>query len=60
MADSKGKVGALGPQRTLDIGRTFKSITLVYSLLEDCRANVEQFNCQCFEKSVKICELLDI
>jgi hypothetical protein len=25
----------------------------------DCRANVEQFNHQCFERSAKICELLD-
>jgi hypothetical protein len=26
----------------------------------DCRANVEQFNHQCFERSAKICEPLDI
>ena len=32
---------------------------LVQSSL-DCRANVEQFNHQCFERSVKICEPLDI
>jgi hypothetical protein len=25
-----------------------------------CRANVEQFNHQCFERSAKICEPLDI
>ena len=36
-----------------------KSVTLVQSSL-DCRSNVEQFNHQCFEKSVKICEPLDI
>jgi hypothetical protein len=47
-------------ERSLDIGRTLKSVALVQSSLEDCRANVEQFNRQCFEKSVKICEPLDI
>jgi hypothetical protein len=31
---------------------------LVQSSLEDCRANVEQFNRQCFKRSVKICEPL--
>ena len=36
-----------------------KSVNLIQSSL-DCRANVEQFNHQCFEKSVKICEPLDI
>jgi hypothetical protein len=45
-------------ERSLDIGRALKSI--VQSSLEDCRANVEQFNPQCFETSVKICEPLDI
>jgi hypothetical protein len=28
--------------------------------MEFNRANVEQFNHQCFERSAKICELLDI
>jgi hypothetical protein len=37
-----------------------KSVTLVQSSLEDYRANVEQFNHQCFERSAKICEPLDI
>ena len=46
-------------ERSLDIGRALKSVTLVQSSL-DCRANVEQFNHQCFERSVKICEPLDI
>ena len=46
-------------ERSLDIGKALKSITLVQSSL-DCRANVEQFNYQCFERSVKICEPLEI
>ena len=33
-------------ERSLDIGRVLKSETLVQSSLEDCRANVEQFNRQ--------------
>jgi hypothetical protein len=33
-------------ERSLDIGRALKSETLVQSSLEDCRANVEQFNRQ--------------
>jgi hypothetical protein len=46
-------------ERSLDIGRALKSVTLVQSSLV-CRANVEQFNHQYFERSVKICEPLDI
>jgi len=46
-------------ERSLDIGRALKSITLVQSSL-DCSANVEQFNHQGFERSVKIYEPLDI
>jgi hypothetical protein len=46
-------------ERSLDIGRALKSVNLVQSSL-DCRANVEQFNHQCFERSAKICEPLDI
>jgi hypothetical protein len=33
-------------KRSLDIGRALKSETLVQRSLEDCRANVEQFNRQ--------------
>jgi hypothetical protein len=40
---------------SLDIGRALKSVNLVQSSL-DCRANVEQFNHQCFERSAKICK----
>jgi hypothetical protein len=36
-----------------------KSVNLIQSSL-DCRANVEQFNHQCFERSAKICEPQDI
>ena len=46
-------------KRSLDIGRALKSVNLIQSSL-DCRANVEQFNHQCFERSAKICEPLDI
>ena len=46
-------------ERSLDIGPAFKSVNLIQSSL-DCRANVEQSNHQCFERSAKICELLDI
>ena len=46
-------------ERSLDIDKALKSVTLIQSLL-DCRANVEQFNHQCFERSAKICEPLDI
>ena len=46
-------------ERSLDIGRALKSVTLGQSSL-DCKANVEQFNHQCFERSVKIYEPLDI
>ena len=35
-----------------------KSVNLIQSSL-DCRANVEQFNHQYFERSAKICEPLD-
>jgi hypothetical protein len=48
-----------GHPRSLDIGRLLKSVNLIQSSL-DYRANVEQFNHQCFEKSTKICEPLDI
>ena len=43
----------------LNIGRALKSVNLIQSSL-DYRANVEQFNHQCFERSAKICEPLDI
>ena len=46
-------------ERSLDIGRALKSVNLIQSSL-DCRANVEQFNHQCFQRSAKICEPLDI
>jgi hypothetical protein len=46
-------------KRSLDIGRALKSVNLIQSSL-DCRAKVEQFNHQCFERSAKICEPLDI
>ena len=46
-------------ERSLDIGRALKNVNLMQSSL-DCRANVEQSNHQCFERSAKICELLDI
>ena len=45
---------------SLDVGRVLKNVTLVQISLEDCRATVEQFNRQCFERSVKICEPLDV
>jgi len=45
-------------ERSLEIGRALKSVNLIQSSL-DCRAN-EQFNHQCFERSAKICEPLDI
>jgi hypothetical protein len=47
-------------ERSLDIDRALKSVTLVQTSLEDYIANVEQFNHQCFERSTKVCELLDI
>jgi hypothetical protein len=47
------------PKAVLAIGRALISVTLGQSSL-DCRANVGQFNHQCFERSVEICELLDI
>ena len=59
LAFKKGLIRSL-QERSLDIGRALKSETLVQSSLEDCRANVEQFNRQSFEKSIKICEPLDI
>jgi hypothetical protein len=46
-------------ERSLDIGRALKSVTLGQSSL-DCKANVEQFNHQCFEWGVKIYEPPDI
>ena len=46
-------------ERSLDIGRALKSVNLIQSSV-DCRANVELFNHQCFERSAKICEPLDI
>ena len=46
-------------ERSLDIGRALKSVNLIQSSL-DCRANVEQLNHQCFQRSAKICEPLDI
>jgi hypothetical protein len=46
-------------ERSLDIGRALKSVNLIQSSL-DCRANVEQFNHQCFQRSAKICEPLEI
>ena len=46
-------------ERSLDIGRALKSVNVIQSSL-DCRANVEQLNHQCFQRSAKICEPLDI
>jgi hypothetical protein len=46
-------------ERSLDIVRALKSVTLGQSSL-DCKSNVEQFNHQCFERSVKIYKPLDI
>jgi hypothetical protein len=46
-------------ERSFDIGRDLKSVNLIQSSL-DCRANAEQFNHQCFQRSAKICEPLDI
>jgi hypothetical protein len=46
-------------ERSLDIGIALKSVNLIQSSL-DCRANVEQFNHQCFERNANICKLLDI
>jgi hypothetical protein len=45
MAFKKGLSRSL-QERSLDKGRILKSETLVQSSLEDCRANVEQFNRQ--------------
>ena len=39
-------------EKSLDIGRALKSVTLGHISL-DCKANVEQFNHKCFERSVK-------
>ena len=47
-------------ERSLGIGRALKSVNLIQSPSLDCRANVEQFNHQCFERRAKICEPLDI
>ena len=41
------------------VDSALKSVNLIQSSL-DCRANVEQFNHQCFERSAKMCEPLDI
>ena len=46
-------------ERSLDIGIALKSVNLIQSSL-DCRANVEQLNHWCFERSAKICEPLNI
>jgi hypothetical protein len=46
-------------ERSLDRGRALKSVHLIQSTVH-CRANIEQFNHQCFERSAKICEPLDI
>ena len=47
-------------ERPLDIDRALKCVTLDQGSLEDYRANIEQFNRQCFKRSVKICEPLDV
>ena len=54
----KGPLQRSLQERSLDIGRALKSVNLIQNSL-DCRANVEQFNHQCFESSAKICEPLD-
>jgi hypothetical protein len=48
----KGPLQRSLQERSLDIGRLLKSINLIQSSL-DYRANVEQFNHQCFERSAK-------
>ena len=70
MADSRGGFGGTSysnlqrsstrslQERSLDIGSALKSVNLIQTSL-DCRANVEQFNHQCFKRSAKICEPLD-
>jgi hypothetical protein len=55
----KKKVYTIMSERSFDIGRDLKSVNLIQSSL-DCRANAEQFNHQCFQRSAKICEPLDI
>jgi hypothetical protein len=47
-------------ERSLDVGRALINVKLVQSSIEDCRENVEQFNRKCYERSIKICEPLDI
>jgi hypothetical protein len=47
-------------ERSLDVGRALENVSLVQSSLEDCRENVEQFNRKSYERSLKICEPLDI
>jgi hypothetical protein len=47
-------------ERSLEVGRALENVNLVQSSLEDCRENVEQFNRKCYERSLKICEPLDI
>ena len=44
-------------ERSLDIDRALKGVALVQSSIKDCIANIEQFNRQCFAKSVKICDI---
>jgi hypothetical protein len=39
-------------EKSLDIGRALTSVTLGHISL-DCKANVEQFNHQCVERSAK-------
>jgi hypothetical protein len=55
----KGPLQRSLQERSLDIGRALKSVNLIQSS-PDCRANVVQFNHQCFERRAKICEPLDI
>jgi hypothetical protein len=54
----KGPLPRSLQERSLD-GRALKSVNLIQSSL-DCRANVEQSNHQCFERSAKVYEPLDI
>jgi hypothetical protein len=46
-------------KRSLDVGRALENVSLEQSSLKECRANVEQFNRKCYERSIKICEPLD-
>jgi hypothetical protein len=47
-------------ERSLEVDKALENVNLVHSSLEDCRENVEQFNRKCYERSLKICEPLDI